>query len=88
MHPGKVLALPKKHPASYIISLLFENLMRISLVWTKDGNLGHQFNRRLGSFAPRYSQSLLLADFKKTIFFFGYKNPFKKIPRNKKKSLL
>ncbi len=32
-----------------------------------DGILGHQFNKRLKSFAPCSSQSLLLADFKETI---------------------
>jgi hypothetical protein len=31
---------------------------------TRDGILGHHFNKKLESFAPCYSQSLLLADFK------------------------
>jgi hypothetical protein len=31
----------------------------------KDGILGHQFNKRLESFASSYSQSLLLEDFKR-----------------------
>jgi hypothetical protein len=30
---------------------------------SRDGILGHLFNKRLKSFAPCYSQSLLLADF-------------------------
>ncbi len=30
---------------------------------SRDGILGHQFDKRLESFAPCYSQSLLLADF-------------------------
>jgi hypothetical protein len=30
---------------------------------SRDGILGHQFNKRLESFDPCYSQSLLLADF-------------------------
>jgi hypothetical protein len=30
----------------------------------RDGILAHKFNKRLESFAPCYSQSLLLADFK------------------------
>ena len=30
----------------------------------RDGILGHKFEKRLGSFAPCYSQSFLLADFK------------------------
>jgi hypothetical protein len=40
---------------------------------------GYQFNKRLESFAPCYSQSLQLADFKETILFSGFKNPYKKI---------
>ncbi len=32
----------------------------------------------LQSFAPCYSQSLLLADLKKTVLFSGFKNPYKK----------
>jgi hypothetical protein len=32
----------------------------------RDGILGHQFNKTLESFAPCYSQSLLLADYKET----------------------
>jgi hypothetical protein len=41
-------------------------------VETRDGILGHQFNKRLESFAPCYSQSLLLSDFKEnhTILWF------------------
>jgi hypothetical protein len=47
---------------------------------SRDGTLGHQFNKRVESFAPpRYSQSLLLADLKKTILFSGFENPYKKI---------
>ena len=44
-----------------------------------DGILGHQFNKRLESFAPCYSQSLLLADFKENHTFSGIKNPHKNI---------
>jgi hypothetical protein len=36
--------------------------------------LGHKFDKRLESFAPCYSQSLLLV-----ILFSGFKNPYKKI---------
>ena len=38
----------------------------------RDGILGHQFNKRLESFAAYYLQSLLLADFKEnhTLFWF------------------
>ncbi len=38
-----------------------------------DGILGQQFNKRLESFVPCYSQSLLLADLKKTILFSSFK---------------
>jgi hypothetical protein len=48
------------------------------------GILGHQFNKRLDSFALCYSQSLLLADLKKIIFFSGFKNPYKKIRETRK----
>jgi hypothetical protein len=36
------------------------------------------FDKRLESFDPCWSQSLLLADFKKTILYFGFKNIYKK----------
>jgi hypothetical protein len=49
----------------------------------QDGILGHQFNQRLESFAPCYSQSLLQEDFEET-----YPSLFLKIltknPRYKK----
>ena len=41
-----------------------------------DGILGNQFNTRLESFAPCYSQSLLLANFKENHILL--KNPYKK----------
>jgi hypothetical protein len=42
------------------------SLMQLGIrdVYPRDGILGPQFNKRLESFAPCYSQSLLLADFK------------------------
>jgi hypothetical protein len=46
--------------------------------------LEHQFNRRLESFAPCYSQSLLLADLKKTRFISGFNDPYKKIRETKR----
>jgi predicted O-linked N-acetylglucosamine transferase (SPINDLY family) len=48
--------------------------------------LGHQFNKRPASLLLHcYSQSLLLADFKKkTSSSLVLKNPYKKNPRNKK----
>jgi hypothetical protein len=50
---------------------------------TRDGILGHQFYKRFDSFAPCYSQFLLMADLKKHILFSGFRNPLKK-PRNRK----
>jgi hypothetical protein len=35
----------------------------LGLAESRDGILGHQFNKRLGSFAPCSSHSLLLGDF-------------------------
>ncbi len=46
--------------------------------------LEHQFDKRLESFAPCHSQSLLLADFTETHTLFRFKIPYKKNPRNKK----
>jgi hypothetical protein len=48
----------------------------IIVVLFRDGIHGHQVNKRLESFAPCYSQSLLLADFKE--------NPYRKIRETKK----
>jgi hypothetical protein len=42
------------------------------------------FTKSLSFFAPFYSQSLLLADFKKPILFFGLKNPYQKICETRK----
>jgi hypothetical protein len=52
---------------------------------SRDGILGHHFNKRLGSFAPCYSQSLQLADFKENHSLFLFKNPFKKIRGTRKR---
>jgi hypothetical protein len=41
----------------------------VSLKNPRCGILRHQFNRRLESFAPSYSQSLLLADFRENHTF-------------------
>jgi hypothetical protein len=41
-----------------------------------DEILGHQFNKRLESFAPCYSQSLLLADFKETHTLLWFEKPY------------
>jgi hypothetical protein len=51
------------------------------LATTRDGILGHQFEEKiLESFAPCYSQSILLADFKENqILYSGFKNTYKKI---------
>jgi hypothetical protein len=37
-----------------------------------DGILGHLFDKRLDSFAPCYSQSLLMADFKEKHTLLGF----------------
>jgi hypothetical protein len=52
----------------------------------RDGILGHQFNKRLESFASCYSESLLLADFKETILFPGFNNHYTKKSGKKRKS--
>jgi hypothetical protein len=49
--------------------LNFDVKLMVSLKTPRDGILGHQFDKRLESFAPCYSQSLLLADLKKAILF-------------------
>jgi hypothetical protein len=49
-----------------------------------DGILGHQFNKRLNSFAPYYSQSLLLVDFKENHTPQWFSNPYKKICETRK----
>jgi hypothetical protein len=49
---------------------------------SRDGILGHQFDKGRESFAPYYSQSLLLAYFTETILYSGFINLYKKNPRN------
>jgi hypothetical protein len=53
---------------------------------TRDGILGHQFYKKDEYFPPCYSQSLILADNKKTILYTGFNNSYKNL-RNKKSSL-
>jgi hypothetical protein len=55
-----------KEHASKDVTLRFHFLLvsRMKTQRPQDGILGHQFNKRLESFTPCYSQSLLLADFK------------------------
>jgi hypothetical protein len=48
------------------------------------GILGHQSNKRLESFAPCHSQSLLLADLKETVLFSGFQDPHTKIRETRK----
>jgi hypothetical protein len=53
---------------------------------TRDGILGHKFDKRLGTFTPCYSQSFLSADFKENhtvLWFYKYKQ---KNPRNNYRS--
>jgi hypothetical protein len=53
---------------------------------SRDGILGHQFNKRFEYFDPGCSPSLLSywRILKKTILFSGYKNPYKKIQETRK----
>ncbi len=47
---------------------------RMKLTLSRDGILGHEFDKRLESFAQCYSQSLLLADFyRKPILYSGFR---------------
>jgi hypothetical protein len=43
------------------MGMIKEGFLPVNL---RDGILGHQFNKRSESFAPSYTQSILLADFK------------------------
>jgi hypothetical protein len=52
--------------------------------FSKDGILGHQFNKGLESFAPCYSQFLLLEDFKENHTFLWFLKSLQKNPRNRK----
>jgi hypothetical protein len=51
---------------------------------SRDGILGHQFNKRLPSLAPCYSQSLLQADFQEIHTLLWILKSYKKNLRNKK----
>ncbi len=50
----------------------------------RDGILEHQFNKSLESFAPCYSQSLLLADFKENPTLLWFLKSLQKNPQNEK----
>jgi hypothetical protein len=50
----------------------------------RDGILEHQFNKSLESFAPCYSRSLLLADFKENPTLLWFLKSLRKNPQNKK----
>ncbi len=54
---------------------------------TRDGILGHRFNKRLESFAPCYSQSLSWRVLKKTTLFFACKSFYKKSAKQENLSL-
>ncbi len=60
---------------------------KLRMYKTWDGILGHQMNKRLESFAPCYSQSLLLAGFKENLLFSGFKNSYKKSAKQENSSL-
>jgi hypothetical protein len=53
----------------------------------RDRILGHQFNKRLESFAPCYSQSFILADFKENQLYSGLINPSKKSAKQENSSI-
>jgi hypothetical protein len=50
----------------------------------RNGILRHQFHKRLESFAPSYSQSLLLADFKENHTLLWFKKSSQKIHETRK----
>ncbi len=50
----------------------------------RDGIHGHQFNKRLESFAPCYSQFLLQADFKENHTLLWFKKSYKKFSETRK----
>jgi hypothetical protein len=52
--------------------------------WSWGGILGYQFNKRFESFAPCYSQSLLLANFTETHTVSGFKKSLQKIIETRK----
>ncbi len=61
-------------------------LLFYDIFW--NGILGHQFNKRLESFAPCYSQSLLQADFEEKLTLLWLKKiPYKKFAKQKNSSL-
>jgi hypothetical protein len=51
---------------------------------SRDGILGHQFNKRLESFAYDIYSPFCWRILKKTILYSGFNNPYNKNPRNKK----
>jgi hypothetical protein len=52
--------------------------------WFRDGILGHQFDKRLESFTPCYSQSFCWWIFKKIRLKSGFINAHKKIRKTRK----
>jgi hypothetical protein len=66
---------------------LVQNLVKHNGEKCRDGILGHKFNKRLDSFAACYSQSLLLADLKKTMLFSGFNKSLQKSPKQENSSL-
>jgi hypothetical protein len=57
---------------------------RIKLTLSRDGILGHEFDKRLESFARCYSQSFYWRILQKTILFCGFKTSYKKILETRK----
>jgi hypothetical protein len=52
---------------------------------SRDGILGHKFDKRLKSFPPGYSQSLYKQILEKTRLYSGFKNTYKKSAKQEKK---
>jgi hypothetical protein len=75
-------------PPTHILTTSRQQARTLLRTQTLDGILEHQFNKRLESFVPCYSQSLLLRILKKTILFSGFKPLTKKSAKQENWSLL
>jgi hypothetical protein len=64
-----------------LISTFLTRGAAVGLRVYRDGILGHQFDRRLESFVPCYSNSLLLAVFTENYNLLGFSKSIQKNPR-------
>ncbi len=91
--PSTILSGPSASQVWYMeqkdimLSLTNQFFGTLPNILSRDGILGHKFNKRLESFAPCYSQSLLLQILKKTILSSGFKNPNKTSAKQENSSL-